>query len=109
MPRHSSWRLGWSPHRRRFPQRRERLRSCAASSLPGLLASPIRLQFVVTEFDPVMFERQAQQVLEVWSERHGQWPDFIRLMGHNHLTSTFHLNTDDDHLGVQMLRFMAGA
>jgi len=87
----------------------DRSNAAAMSSLPGLLASLVRLQFVVTEYDPVMFERQAQRVLEAWSERHGQWPDFIRLMGHNHLTSTFHLNTDDDYLGVQMLRFMATA
>lgn len=79
------------------------------SSLPGLLKSPVRLLFVVTEFDPVMFEQQAQRVLEAWSEQHGEWPDFIRLMGHNHLTSTFHLNTRDDYLGAQMLAFMARA
>ena len=79
------------------------------SSLPGLLESPIPLQFVLTEFDPPMFESQALRVLQAWTERHGQWPDFIRLMGHNHLTSTFHLNTQDDHLGAQMLAFMARA
>jgi acetyl esterase/lipase len=77
------------------------------SSLPGLLESPIPLQFVVTEFDPQMFEDQALKVLEAWTKRRGQWPDFIRLMGHNHLTSTFHLNTKDDYLGAQMLAFMA--
>ena len=87
----------------------DRAKAEASSTLPGLLASPIPLQFVVTEYDPVMFEHQAQRVLEAWTEKHGQWPSFVRLMGHNHLTSTFHLNTDDDHLGVQMLRFMKGA
>ena len=63
----------------------------------------------LTEFDPPAFERQALRVIEAWSLQHGSWPDFVRLMGHNHLTSTFHLNTDDDYLGVQMLRFMAKA
>ena len=79
------------------------------SSLPGLLDSQIPLMFVVTEYDPEPFERQAARVLERWTERHGAWPAFLRLMGHNHLTSTFHLNTGDDYLGVQMLRFMARA
>jgi triacylglycerol lipase len=79
------------------------------SSLPGLLDSSIPLMFVVTEYDPEPFERQAARVLERWTERHGSWPAFLRLMGHNHLTSTFHLNTEDDYLGVQMLRFMARA
>ena len=81
----------------------------AKSSLPGLLESTIPVMFVVTEFDPEPFERQAMRVLEKWTERHGAWPFFLRLMGHNHLTSTFHLNTDDDYLGVQMLRFMGSA
>jgi len=81
----------------------------AMSSLPGLVESAIPLMFVLTEFDPEPFERQAQHVLETWTQRHGHWPFFVRLMGHNHLTSTFHLNTADDYLGVQMLRFMAGA
>ena len=80
----------------------------AKSSLPGLIESDIPIMFVVTEFDPEPFERQAMRMLEKWSERHGAWPFFLRLMGHNHLTSTFHLNTDDDYLGVQMLRFMGG-
>ena len=77
------------------------------SSLPGLVESEIPIMFVITEFDPEPFERQAERVLQLWTERHGQWPFFVRLMGHNHLTSTFHLNTEDDHLGVQMLRFIA--
>lgn len=79
------------------------------SPLGGLVESPIPLQFVLTEFDPPMFERQALRLIEAWSARHGSWPDFVRLMGHNHLTSTFHLNTPDRILGQQMLRFMRGA
>ena len=77
------------------------------SSLPGLVESDIPILFVVTEFDPEPFERQAMRVLETWTQRHGAWPPFLRLMGHNHLTSTFHLNTEDDYLGAQMLTFMA--
>jgi triacylglycerol lipase len=76
------------------------------SSLPGLLESPIPILFVLTEFDPRPFEQQALQVVQAWFARHGQWPDFIRLMGHNHLTSTLHMNTEDDYLGRQILAFM---
>jgi triacylglycerol lipase len=82
-------------------------RHASMSSLPGLVESPIPSMFVLTEFDPPMFERQALKALQAFSERHGQWPDFVRLMGHNHLTSTFHLNTDDKVLGEQMLAFIA--
>lgn len=77
------------------------------SSLPGLLATPIPLMFVLTEHDPTMFEQQALRLVQAWFERHGRWPELIRLMAHNHLTSTFHLNTDDEVLGDQMLDFMA--
>jgi triacylglycerol lipase len=79
------------------------------SALPGLVESPIPILFVLTEFDPEMFERQALRTIEAWVARHGHWPDFVRLMGHNHLTSTFHLNTKDDYLGTQILAFMARA
>ena len=84
-------------------------RHAGMSSLPGLVESGVPILFVVTEFDPEPFERQAMRVLDVWTQRHGAWPPFLRLMGHNHLTSTFHLNTEDDYLGAQMLTFMARA
>jgi triacylglycerol lipase len=79
----------------------------AMSPLSGLLASPIPLMFVLTEHDPPMFEQQALRLVQAWFERHGRWPELVRLMAHNHLTSTFHLNTDDEVLGDQMLDFIA--
>jgi triacylglycerol lipase len=79
------------------------------SSLPGLVESPIPLMFLLAEFDPEPFERQALRVLDLWSKRYGSWPFFVRLMGHNHLTETFHLNTADDYLGTQLLTFMGRA
>jgi triacylglycerol lipase len=82
-------------------------RRAAMSSLPGLLESPIPLMFVLTEHDPKMFEQQALRLVQAWFERHGRWPELVRLMAHNHLTSTFHLNTDDQVLGDQMLDFIA--
>jgi triacylglycerol lipase len=81
-------------------------RHAAMSSLPGLLESPIPLMFVLTEHDPPMFEAQALRLVQAWFERHGRWPELVRLMAHNHLTSTFHLNTDDAVLGDQMLAFI---
>ena len=78
----------------------------AMSPLPGLLASRIPLMFALTEHDPAMFEQQALRLVQAWVERHGQWPELVRLMAHNHLTSTFHLNTRDEVLGNQMLDFI---
>lgn len=77
------------------------------SPLPGLVESDVPILFVLTEFDPPMFEKQALLTIQAWVEKHGVWPDFVRLMGHNHLTSTFHMNTADDYLGRQILAFMA--
>jgi triacylglycerol lipase len=77
------------------------------SSLPGLLDSPIPLLFAIAEFEPAMFEEQAQIVVDAWMKRHGHWPNFVRMAGHNHLTATLHLNTDDDLLGRQLQAFMA--
>jgi len=76
------------------------------SSLHGLLESPIPLLFAIGEFEPMMFEQQAELVIHAWTVRHGRWPNFIRLMGHNHLTATLHLNTDDAYLGEQLQVFM---
>ena len=76
------------------------------SSLHGLLESPIPLLFGIGEFEPFMFEQQAELVIHAWTARRGRWPNFVRLMGHNHLTATLHLNTADDYLGRQMLTFM---
>ncbi len=79
----------------------------ARSSLPGLLESPIPLLFGIAEFEPMMFEQQAELVIHAWLVRHGHWPNLIRMMGHNHLTATLHLNSDDDYLGRQMRTFMS--
>jgi len=76
------------------------------SSLHGLLESPIPLLFAIGEFEPMMFEQQAGLVIHAWTVRHGRWPNFVRLMGHNHLTATLHLNTDDRYLGEQLKVFM---
>jgi triacylglycerol lipase len=78
----------------------------AMSSLPGLLESPIPILFAIAEFEPSMFEHQAQAVIDAWTKRHGSWPEFIRMMGHNHLTATLHLNSGDEVLGQQLLAFM---
>ncbi len=85
----------------------DRSRLKQSSPIDGLVASPIPQLFVLTEFDPEQFQKQALNLVTKWVGRHGIWPDFIRLMGHNHLTSTFHFNTDDDYLGVQVLNFIA--
>ena len=79
----------------------------ARSSLSGLVESPVPLLFGIAEFEPMMFEQQAELLIHAWTVRHGHWPNLVRLMGHNHLTATLHLNTGDDYLGRQMKTFMS--
>jgi acetyl esterase/lipase len=73
------------------------------SSLPGLLETEVPLLFGIAELEPPDFERQALRLIGAWMDRHGHWPRFIRLMGHNHFTATLHLNTADDTLGREIL------
>jgi acetyl esterase/lipase len=73
------------------------------SSLQGLLETEVPLLFGVAEIEPPDFERQAHRLIGAYLERHGHWPRFVRLMGHNHFTATLHLNTEDDTLGRHIL------
>ena len=74
-----------------------------ASTLTGLIETAIPLLFVVTEMDPAFFQAQAQLLVDAWFARHGRWPRLTNLIGHNHLSSTMHLNTPDSVLGDRLL------
>ncbi|HTV50694.1 MAG TPA: alpha/beta hydrolase [Steroidobacteraceae bacterium] len=75
----------------------------AASTLPGLLETRVPLLFVLTEMDPQFFQQQGLAVVNAWVARHGRWPRFVYLPGHNHLSSTMHLNSPDRVLGDYLL------
>ena len=77
------------------------------SSLRGLIATRIPLLVTLAEFDPIDFERQALNLVDGFFARHGQWPNFVRLMGHNHFTTSLQLNTADDYLGRQIHAFVS--
>lgn len=79
-----------------------------ASTFDGLLETRVPLMFVLTEMDPADFQRQGLEIIQAWFARHGRWPRFVHMPGHNHLSSTMHLNSPDGSLGVQLLEFMAG-
>lgn len=83
----------------------DRSRYAERSSIDGLVESNVPLLYVLAELDPPNFEQQALEVISRHFARHGRWPRFIRLMGHNHFTATLHLNTPDEYLGRQVLDF----
>jgi acetyl esterase/lipase len=81
----------------------------AASTLSGLTSTRVPLLFVLTEMDPDFFQRQGLAVVNAWMERHGRWPRLVYLPGHNHLSSTMHLNSPDAVLGEYVLDLIGGA
>lgn len=84
----------------------DRAAYAARSPLPGLLATEVPLMFALAEHDPPDFERQALRLVNALYERNGRWPNFLRLMGHNHYSETLHINTPDDYLGRQIATFV---
>jgi acetyl esterase/lipase len=77
-----------------------------ASTLEGLIATDVPLLFVLTEMDPPEFQQQGLELLSAWVARHGRWPNFVHLLGHNHLSTAMHLNTPDGYLGDRLLDFI---
>jgi len=88
-------------HTAYFGSDEERYRT--ASTLPGLVGATVPLLFVLTEMDPPDFQRQGLGVIGAWMQRHGRWPSFVHMLGHNHLSSTMHLNSPDGFLGERIL------
>lgn len=79
-----------------------------ASTLQGLVETPVPLLFILTEMDPPDFQRQGAALVSRYLARHGRWPNLLRLQGHNHLSSTMHMNSPDVWPGQQMLDFISG-
>jgi acetyl esterase/lipase len=78
----------------------------AGSTLQGLTKIRIPLLLVLTELDPPEFQRQTLVLLEHYLQRNGRLPYFVHMCGHNHLSSTMHLNTQDNFLGERIVDFI---
>ena len=79
----------------------------AGSTLPGLTRTQIPLLLVLTEMDPPEFQQQTLVLLDAYLKHHGRLPFFVHMTGHNHLSSTMHLNTPDTQLGDRIQDFVA--
>lgn len=77
-----------------------------ASSLPGLLETPVPLLFSVSERDPGFFQQAAARVVAAWLERHGTVPDLVWVEGHNHMSTIASLTIDEPALGTALARFI---
>lgn len=77
-----------------------------ASSLPGLLDTPVPLLFTVAERDPYGFQAAAARVVSAWLERHRTVPDLVWVEGHNHMSTIGSLTVDEPALGTALARFI---
>ena len=63
--------------------------------------------FIITaEFDPYPFEKQAAALFEALCQRDKACPAIKQVLGHNHLSEIFHLNTADESIGPDILNFI---
>ena len=85
----------------------DRSSDAARSTLPALVAARLPCLYVICENDPVEFQRQAARVVEACFAQRQQWPHYVYLDGHNHLSSVLQVGSDVDTLGPQMAQFMA--
>jgi triacylglycerol lipase len=76
------------------------------STLKGLVATTVPVLVTLAELDPADFERQTLQYVNAFWDAHGRWPDLVRVMGHNHFTTGWHINTADDRLARTLLDFV---
>jgi len=79
----------------------------AGSTLQGLTKTKIPLLLVLTEMDPPEFQRQTLLLLNQYHKHNGRLPFFVHMTGHNHLSSTMHINTADTYLGERIVDFVA--
>jgi acetyl esterase/lipase len=78
-----------------------------ASFVAALAGSNVPLFVVLAEHDPPDFIRQFVVLLETHVRRQLAMPRFVQMMGHNHFTTTWRMNTPADTLGPELLQFVA--
>jgi acetyl esterase/lipase len=76
------------------------------SFLRPLAGTNVPLMVITAELDPPDFLRQAAKLLEASVAARGQYPRFLHLMGHNHLSTVLNLGTADDLFSKELLDFV---
>lgn len=77
------------------------------SASPGLVQTGLPMLIAVSALEPQPFERQALQLQQARC-RLDRCASFVRLAGHNHLSTIFSLNTPDHSVGDAILAFIRG-
>jgi acetyl esterase/lipase len=76
------------------------------SYLRALARTRVPLMVITAELDPVDFLRQGVKLLEAMVEERQQYPRFLHLIGHNHLSPVLNLGTEGDYFTSQLLEFI---
>lgn len=84
----------------------DELQFAKQSTLRGLTVSDTPLFLVMGEYDPPMIHSQNLSVLNAKIEQGKKLPYFVNLVGHNHFSPVFQLNTAADGLGGQLIAFI---
>ena len=75
------------------------------SPLPGLIASPVSMLFVVAQHDTPDFLQQAEVLRKSFCNA-GRCQRIIMLTGHSHMSEVYSINTADTGLSSEVLRFI---
>jgi acetyl esterase/lipase len=76
------------------------------SSIAGLMHSRVPLMIVIAEMEPPLFHQQGVKLLDAICRRDQACPRFLSLIGHNHLTEVFHINSGENLLESQIEEFI---
>ncbi|MDG2176155.1 MAG: alpha/beta hydrolase [Gammaproteobacteria bacterium] len=76
------------------------------SALQGLLEVDIPLLISTAEYDPPKFQAQALQFLNAWQGKKGEMPNYVHMLGQNHLSVALYLGLPEDQLAPQLQRFI---
>jgi acetyl esterase/lipase len=77
------------------------------SFVAALAGASVPLFVVTAEFDPPAFLSEFVVLLETHVRRKLKLPRFVQLMGQNHFTTTWRMNTEEDAMGPEVLQFIA--
>ena len=78
-----------------------------ASFVAALVGANVPLLVLLAEHDPPDFVRQFVVLLETHVRRQVPMPRIVQLLRENHFTTTWRMNTDQDQLGPEVLKFVA--
>ena len=72
----------------------DKTRYAEQSALPGMAKSKVPMLLAMAELDPPDFYTQTEQARASLCQA-GVCPQTIKLLGHNHMSEVFSINTDD--------------